>query len=118
MKYIVLLIMIIGWWFFVILGMNFLILDDTLAAAANPEGSANYSALDTGSINFSAESVGENTGVSQTKTALKFLFGFSVPDNVYGVPNIIRNIISFINWVVAVLTIITIIKVVNIIHGG
>ena len=110
--------MIIGWWFFVILGMNFLVLDDTLAAAANPSGSANYSALNTGSINFSAESVGEDTGVSQIKTALKFLFGFSLSDNVYGVPNIIRNMISFINWIVALLTIITLLKVANIIHGG
>ena len=118
MKYIVLLIMIIGWWFFIILGMNFLILDNTLSTAANPEGTSNYSALNTGSINFSAESVGTETGVSQIKTALKFLFGFSLSDDVYGVPSIIRNIISFINWIVALLTIITLLKVANIIHGG
>lgn len=117
MKYIVLLIMIFVWWIVILIGVNFLI-SDTVLQTGGVEGEANLSALDIDTINFSAETVGTDTGISNIKTALKFLFGFSLTENVFGVPDFIRNILSIINWIIAILTIITILKVANIIHSG
>ena len=118
MRYIVILLMAIFWWFLVGMGMNFLLLDDVLLTNAGLSGSANYTALNTDTINFSAETIGEDTGISNIKTGLKFLFGFRITENVFEVPNLIRDILSFMNWLILIITLISVLKVVNIIHNG
>ena len=117
MKYIVILITVIIYWFLLSISMGLLIQDQTLISS-DISGESNYSALDTTSLNYSAETIGENTGISQFKTGISFLFGFSMPTNVYGVPDSLRNIISFFNWFILILTVAAFLKVANILHNG
>ena len=111
--------MLVVWWFSLIIGTNFLLLDTTLINAGiegnttlnTPEG-----ARDT--LNFSSDiSSHESTGIKTFKTAVQILFGFTVPDN-FELPSILVIIISFINWIALVLTIVTVYKLVNPLSSG
>lgn len=110
MRYIILLMIIIVYWFLVSTGIGFL-LEDELIFSQDISGQANFT-LNTSGINMTSADVPTEQSISKWKTGLRFLFGFKMPISLQ-IPIFLRSLIAFINWFILILTIICLYKIGN-----
>ncbi len=111
MRYIVLLIVLIVYWFLIAVGMGFLVQDEFISSGGIGVNTT-YTALETEGINFSSIDAPTENSISKWKTSMGFLFGNRLSTQL-DMPPILNFIISFINWLSVILIAICIYKIGN-----
>lgn len=111
MKWIVIIIVIVVYWFLVVMGLNFL-LQDEFILSAGAEGNTSFSVFNTTDINMTTDELTEQTSLRSFPSALKVMFGFRTPIPA-AIPATLASILSFINWFLVILLGISVYRIIN-----
>lgn len=111
MKWIVIIIVIVSYWFLIGMGLNYLIQDEFILSAGS-EGNSSFIVPDTSNINMTTDELTETTSLRSFPTALKVMFSFRTPIPL-AIPQVLTVILSFINWFLVILLGISIYRVIN-----
>ncbi len=112
MRYITILTVIIFYWVIVGIGMSFLVQDKFMITPTDTINESGFTTIETGGMNLTSIDSPDTNSISKWKTAIRFLFGFSLSSNIEA-PATINFIISFINWLSIIMIIICIYKIGN-----
>lgn len=112
MKWIVIIIVIVSYWFLIGIGLNFL-LQDEFILSVGAEGDTSFFIPNTTNVNMTTDELIEGrTSLRTFTSSLKVMFGFRTPIP-SAIPQTLVVILSFTNWFMVILLGISIYRIIN-----
>ena len=110
MRWIVIVIVIIAYYFLLGIGLNFLLQDPFITSA---EGVGNKSfSFDATDVNMTVLNLEDQTTLRSFPNALQIMFGFRTPLPT-AIPQTVTSILSFLNWFLLIIFGIAVYRLVN-----
>lgn len=111
MRWIVIIIVIIVYWFLIGMGLNFL-LQDPFITSEGIVGNTSFNIPNTENVNMTQLQNPEQTTLRTFPNTLKIMFGFRTPIPA-AIPQTLAGILSFLNWFLIVIFGIAVYRIVN-----